>query len=105
MEGMTLIAYLVISLGGSRKRQAGWKVLVVLHAIVAILLGAGMSIIVSYFKPMSILGGSDACHTNGRNMCVAVSTNERPTSITLMIDFSPDGVSTRPGSCALSAFV
>ncbi|MDI1485198.1 MAG: hypothetical protein OHK93_000335 [Ramalina farinacea] len=45
MEGMTTIAYIVIMAGGKQKRESGWKVLTVLHAVVAVLLGASLSII------------------------------------------------------------
>ena len=46
MEGMTLIAYIVMMLGGKQKREQGWRILSGFHVIIAILLGAGMSIIV-----------------------------------------------------------
>ena len=46
MEGMTLIAYVVILAGGKQKRESGWKVLSGLHIIVALLQLAGMAIIV-----------------------------------------------------------
>ena len=47
IEGMTTIAYIVIMAGGKQKRESGWKVLTGLHAVVALLLGASLSIIVS----------------------------------------------------------
>ncbi|KAL9104339.1 MAG: hypothetical protein Q9163_000685 [Psora crenata] len=45
MEGMTIIAYIVIIAGGKQRRESGWKVLVGLHVLIGVLLGAGMSII------------------------------------------------------------
>ena len=47
IEGMTLIVYLIILAGGKQKRESGWKVLAVLHVIVAALQVAAMAIIVS----------------------------------------------------------
>ncbi|KAL9124610.1 MAG: hypothetical protein Q9217_006073 [Psora testacea] len=47
MEGMTIIAYIIIIAGGKQKRETGWKVLAGFHLLVGVLLGAGMSIIVS----------------------------------------------------------
>ena len=47
MEGMTVIAYIVMIASGKQKRESGWKVLVGLQVIVGMLLGAAMSIIVS----------------------------------------------------------
>lgn len=47
LEGMTLIAYLVIMLGGKQKREQGWKVLSGCLACVAAVQCAGMAIIVS----------------------------------------------------------
>ena len=46
LEGMTLIAYIVILVGGKQKREEGWRILAGLHLVVALLLGAGMSLIV-----------------------------------------------------------
>ena len=46
MEGMTLIAYIVMMLGGKQKREQGWRILSGLHVIIAILLASSMSIIV-----------------------------------------------------------
>lgn len=47
IEGMTLIAYIIILAGGKQKRESGWKVLAGLHVIVAALQVAAMAIIVS----------------------------------------------------------
>lgn len=46
LEGMTLIAYVVILAGGKQKRERGWKVLCGLHLLVAAFQCAGMAIIV-----------------------------------------------------------
>lgn len=50
LEGMTLIAYIVILAGGKQKREAGWGVLSGLHVLCAALQCAGMAIIVSPFS-------------------------------------------------------
>ena len=49
IEGMTLIAYIVILAGGKQKRETGWRILAGLHAIVAALQAAAMAIIVSIY--------------------------------------------------------
>lgn len=46
LEGMTLIAYLVIMVGGKQKREQGWQVLAILHVACGVLLGAAMSLTV-----------------------------------------------------------
>lgn len=48
MEGMTIIAYVVILAGGKQKRESGWKIMSGLHLIVAALQLIGMVIIVSF---------------------------------------------------------
>ena len=48
MEGMTLIAFLVMIVGGKQKREQGWKVLSGLIAFVGVILAVGMGLIVSY---------------------------------------------------------
>ena len=52
LEGMTLIAYMVILAGGKQKREAGWGVLSGLHVVCAVLQCAGMAIIVSSINPL-----------------------------------------------------
>ena len=47
IEGMTLIAYVVILGGGKQKRETGWKILSGLHVLVGALECASMAIIVS----------------------------------------------------------
>lgn len=50
LEGMTLIAYVVILAGGKQKRESGWRVLSGLHVCCAALQCAGMAIIVSHLN-------------------------------------------------------
>ncbi|MCJ1226212.1 hypothetical protein MMC12_002861 [Toensbergia leucococca] len=45
MEGMTLIAWLVILAGGKQKRETGWKILSLLLLVVGLIQCAGMSMI------------------------------------------------------------
>lgn len=47
IEGMTLVAFIVIVAGGKQKREQGWKVLGGLLAFSALVQCAGMAIIVS----------------------------------------------------------
>ena len=51
VEGMTLIAYLVILAGGKQRREAGWKVLSGLLLGVGVIECAAMAIIVSLASP------------------------------------------------------
>ena len=48
IEGVTLIAFVVMLLGGKQKRVAGWKVLSTLLFLVAVIEISGMSIIVRF---------------------------------------------------------
>lgn len=50
IEGMTLIAYLVILGGGKQKRESGWKILSTLLLVAGVVQCAGMALMVS-FKP------------------------------------------------------
>ena len=50
MEGMTLIAFLVVIAGGKQKRESGWRVLVGLLLLVGMIQCAGMSLIVSILQ-------------------------------------------------------
>ncbi|KAI9727784.1 MAG: hypothetical protein M1834_007931 [Cirrosporium novae-zelandiae] len=45
IEGMTLIAYIVILAGGKQKRETGWKILVVLLGLGGAILCAAMAIV------------------------------------------------------------
>lgn len=48
IEGMTLIAFIVVLAGGKQKREKGWKVLCGLLVLAALIQCAGMAIIVSF---------------------------------------------------------
>lgn len=58
LEGMTLIAYVVIVSGGKQKREGGWRVLSGLHLCCAALQCAGMAIVVSFpsLKSVALAG-------------------------------------------------
>ena len=58
LEGMTLIAYVVILGGGKQKRESGWKILSGMHFIVGALQLAGMAIIVSLILTLMIREGT-----------------------------------------------
>lgn len=47
MEGVTLIAFLVVIAGGRQKREQGWKVLTGLLLLAGMVQCAGMALIVS----------------------------------------------------------
>lgn len=47
MEFVTVIAFVVILMGGKQKREGGWRILSFLLVIVAVLQCAGMAIVVS----------------------------------------------------------
>ncbi len=47
IEGMTLIAYLVVLAGGKQKRESGWKILSTLLLLAGVVQCAGMALIVS----------------------------------------------------------
>ena len=48
LEGMTLITYVVILVGGKQKRESGWKILAGLHVLCGAIQCAAMAIIVSF---------------------------------------------------------
>ena len=48
IEGMTLIAFVVMLAGGKQKRDAGWKILVGLLVLVGLIQCTGMALIVSF---------------------------------------------------------
>ena len=58
LEGMTLITYLVILIGGKQKRESGWKVLAGLHFLCGSVECAGMAIIVSPTSKPGIRGST-----------------------------------------------
>lgn len=47
LELVTLVAYVVVIVGGKQKRENGWKVLAFMCGSVGILLLAGVAIVVS----------------------------------------------------------
>lgn len=47
LEGMSIVAYLIILSGGKRLRENGWRILSLLIIISAIIQAASMSIVVS----------------------------------------------------------
>lgn len=47
LEGMSVVAYLIVLSGGKRLRESGWKVLSLLIILSAIVQAASMSIVVS----------------------------------------------------------
>lgn len=48
IEGMTLIAFIVMIIGSKQKRETGWKVLSGLLVLVGAIQCSGMSLIVSF---------------------------------------------------------
>jgi hypothetical protein len=51
LEGMSVVAYLIVLSGGKRLRESGWKVLSLLIVLSAIVQAASMSIVVSPLPP------------------------------------------------------
>ena len=47
MEGMTLVAYIVLIAGGKQKREQGWKIICGLLFLVGLLQCASMALVVS----------------------------------------------------------
>lgn len=47
MEGMTLIAFMVMIAGGKQKRESGWKILTGFLILVGLIQCASMALIVS----------------------------------------------------------
>lgn len=48
LEGMSIVAYLIILSGGKRLRESGWKVLSLLIVLSAVVQAASMSIVVGF---------------------------------------------------------
>lgn len=48
MEGMTLIAFLVVIVGGKQKRESGWKILTGLLVLAALIQCTAMALVVSF---------------------------------------------------------
>ena len=67
MEGMTLIAFLVMIVGGKQKREQGWKVLSGIIAFVGVILATGMSLIVSFSIFVCLGGESRVMYLKGGN--------------------------------------
>lgn len=63
MEGMTLVAYVVLLSGGKQKREQGWKVICGLLFLVGLLQCAGMALIVGPY--ISGLDRDSADHVTG----------------------------------------
>lgn len=63
MEGMTLVAYIVLLSGGKQKREQGWKVICGLLFLVGLLQCAGMALIVGPY--ISGLDRDSADHVTG----------------------------------------
>ena len=53
MEGMTLIAFLVVIIGGKQMREKGWRVLSGLMLLAGVIQCAGMALIVSFLSAWS----------------------------------------------------
>lgn len=51
LEGMSIVAYIIILGGGKRLRENGWRVLSLLIILSAIVQAAGMSIVVCPLYP------------------------------------------------------
>lgn len=59
MEGVTLIAFLVVIAGGRQKREQGWKVLTGLLLLVGMVQCAGMALIVSTSAVIGVVDGAN----------------------------------------------
>jgi hypothetical protein len=58
LEGMSIVAYIIILGGGKRLRENGWRVLSLLIILSAIVQAAGMSIVVCPVKPHTVNRGN-----------------------------------------------
>lgn len=86
LEGMSIVAYLIILSGGKRLRESGWKVLSLLIVLSVIVQAASMSIVVRFDQPGWL-----------RNMIRAKYLCFRPICTTMTRGFSPAGDSMSPG--------
>lgn len=61
LQGMSIVAYLIILSGGKRLRENGWRILSLLIILSAIIQAASMSIVVSEYPGPTpwILGQAD----------------------------------------------
>jgi hypothetical protein len=48
LEGMTLIAYLVVLAGGKQKRETGWRILTLFLVLIALVQCASMGLVVGF---------------------------------------------------------
>lgn len=55
LEMATLVAYVVVIVGGKQKRETGWKVLVFLLMIVGIVQCASMAMVVSKLEEVNFI--------------------------------------------------
>lgn len=55
LEGMSVVAYLIVLSGGKRLRESGWKVLSLLIILSALVQAASMSIVVSLFLSPTLI--------------------------------------------------
>jgi hypothetical protein len=85
LELATLVAYIVVILGGKQRREAGWKVLASMLLLIGAVQCASMAIVV--------------CYTRERD--VSLLTASRHICSTMMIGSSWDGNWISPGSYAL----
>lgn len=99
IEGMTLIAYLVILVGGKQKRESGWKILSTLLLLAGLVQCAGMALIVS-FEPLDFRAHVDCRAASG---VLILGGWLRHICTTMMIGSFRRGNLIRPGRCALVA--
>lgn len=59
IEGMTIVAYIVMIAGGKQKREQGWKILCGLLFVVGVLQCAGMALIVGFARRFQRWGTTD----------------------------------------------
>ena len=96
IEGMTLIAYLVILAGGVQKRTTGWKILSGMLVLVGAVQLTSMSIMVRF---LIFIEKSPRTY----NMVSNTNMERRRICTITMIDSSQAGGWTTPGYCAPSA--
>lgn len=77
LEGMTIVAFAVLLIGGKQKREQGWGVLTILVALSAFVQALGMALMVMVSRLF--------CHR------LAANPFRRHTCSKTTSDFSPDG--------------
>lgn len=70
LEGMSVVAYLIVLSGGKRLRESGWKVLSLLIILSALVQAASMSVVVSLSHTL-VRSVVDTC---GRHTCMTMRT-------------------------------